>query len=115
MPNEKQCVVLNKLYNYTKNNKVSWSESVNSGCFIVTRNDVSVEIYDNKLIGLSGNVCFKVYDENLDVVDEFYFSCLDDVYKIAKELYEMARRSAKGTDKVLDRLLSSFQDEDLDF
>lgn len=109
---EKRRKVIKMLLDKTREGKVEWSETFSDDGYITTRDGVSIVV--DKGSNDSGHdlFLFKLLNQYNDVVDDFCDEDFGDleVYHQCSELYSLARGYAKGTEQLLDKLISSLDD-----
>jgi hypothetical protein len=119
---EKPKKLIEVLHRRTARDEIEWQESF-TDVFQVSFKDNSVIIssheregtvtYTTALVNSEGTVADSFTDEDLDK-DEFGHTGGSWFTKIA-ELHAMARRRARGADKLLDDILKEVTDDDIPF
>jgi len=116
---EKPRKLMEVLHRRTLNGEIDWQESF-PDVYQVSFKDNSVQLgaqfhedeeatYTISLLNSEGTVADRFTDEDLDV-DQFG-TAGKQWYKRVGELYSMARRRARGADKVLDDILKEIDDD----
>ncbi|MCY4394982.1 MAG: hypothetical protein OXC10_07605 [Rhodospirillaceae bacterium] len=119
---EKLAVLAYALYQRTKIGRVNWEVTVSDGVYQASFSDYSIKISlqvsqrdqsaeDVKIsvIGDEGNEIESFTDEDIQVEWLPEFSEFDNCYQMMYQTYEIARRSALGTEKAIDQLLSELE------
>jgi hypothetical protein len=118
MAMEKQQKLVKRLLERTRMRELEWKESVDGESFLVSFKDNSVGIrklekkssidYEIALFNDEGRVVDTFTDPELDATslnpDDHQW------YGIMKDLHEIARRTALGSEKVLDEILDEIDD-----
>jgi hypothetical protein len=114
------------LFKRTKNGSLQWEEAVAPNAFQLPFKDHSLKLSEVENQDSSApDYLLEIVNDEGRVIDSFTDVELgryrkdigfeDDAYiyyNIMKELYEMARRSALGSDRALNEILSSLQNDD---
>lgn len=112
MAPDKRFQLVQRVLEQSRAGKVDWEETANSNEFIVTRGNLSILISekwqnDNSLIVIT------ILNDDGDVIESFNdeeWGSDGDVYELFRDLYNIARRYAMGTEQALDQLLAEFDD-----
>jgi len=110
---DKRLALIEKMHEHTQNGRVDWEETVNNNEFIVSKSNLSVVVNKGQNQNNGTLYTFSIMDEEGDTIDEFNDESWgedDHIFGMCRDLYNMARGYAKGTEQALDKLLTSFGD-----
>jgi predicted metalloprotease with PDZ domain len=107
-----------KLSDATKVSIATWKETETEGLFQVSFADNSIRIgtRDSKQDQGADEYFVSIFNSQGDLVEEIGDEDGEDetqrrkLYRLLKEMYETARRQAKGVDQVLDEILRELDD-----
>ncbi len=121
MSTEKHGKLIDLLLSRTRANTLEWRPSVMEGRYQVSFRENTVRLYEMEeagelggslvqleLINDQGNVAETINDEELDrdvPMGQHYW------FKKMSTLFEMARRNALGSDKILDEIIADLEDD----
>jgi hypothetical protein len=122
---EKQKRLIDLLLNRSKKNELEWREAVQKNAFQVSFRDNTVLIkrkasqtgdpdesdYEYQLINDEGKTVDSFTDVELMSTEDERAEKLS-WYRKSEELYDMARRTALGSEKVLNQILSDLSDDE---
>jgi flagellar hook protein FlgE len=114
MSMEKQLTLVQRLLSKTKAGNLDWKESGLQGAFQVSFRNNSILI--NRAGSHDEDIMVSLVNENGDVVETFKDNDIRGEYSDADarlmfDLYEMARRTALGSEKVLNSILKELDDD----
>ena len=115
------------LYRETVDGRVDWEETTSSGVYQASFSNYAVTIsLQESQDDEENNVRISIYNSEASMIESFSDSALDcdwffemDVtetpFKIMYELYEIARRTALGSEQAVNEILKELEDDDLPF
>lgn len=118
MSYRKLAMLLDALYDKTNSGAIGWDESAHSNSYETSFPNYSVLLNNDKSQGRDVFILY-IIDANGDVVEEAsdadFSEFIGDPYSKMKDMYETARRQAKGVDQALDEILKELDDSGIPF
>ncbi len=121
---EKLATLAHALYQRTLKGEIDWEVTVSDGVYQASFSNYSIKILleKSKSVPDVEDVRISVFDQNgaeiesftdVDIADEWKkrFSHVSDSFDGMQGTYEIARRSALGTEKAIDQILSELEGE----
>jgi hypothetical protein len=123
MAMDKQRKLVELLFKRTTDGMLEWSEALPKDTFQVSMSDKSIRIrateslthedandYEISLLNSEGKVVDTFTDNEL-AAEQSEPSAKGRTYRLFRELYDMARRTALGSEKILNEILSELDEE----
>lgn len=117
MATAKQQKLVDLLFDRSKEGKLNWSEGVNTNSFQVAFSEYSVVLSAQDTDHIDVDYSLLVMNTDGEIVDEITDNemaqgTLDPkkIYKKFHDLFEMARRTARGSDEALNSIIEELDD-----
>lgn len=118
MPDKRLFSITSKLLSRTLNGKVQWEPDVSGTGFRTSYPDYSVTVRRTQepssiaaaIVGFTGGYELIILDGEGKIVDALSLTNKNKEFTELQNLYEVARRNARGVDKALDDILKHLSD-----
>ena len=116
-----------KLHQMTIKGKVAWQETVTAGVYRASFSNYSLQISLEPSENLQGpkDIRISVFGDDGNEIESFIdedikqwisnFDPFSTGYHMMHETYEVARRSALGTEQAIDQILADLEDDEIPF
>jgi len=125
MATNKHLTLFKRLYRNTENSDLKWKETLENDRFMASFTDYSVFIMPEIRPNGTKDYVIEISNSSGDVVDSFndvelgllldHLEERDLLFKEFEELYELARRSARGADVALNSILKELDEGHIPF
>lgn len=127
MAMEKQRRLVSLLFQKSMRGELEWGEAIQKNSFQVSlaKNSISIRSTPSRLEESANDYVFSIHDSEGKVVDTFTDVEVAEkiegregkarFYSTVSELYEVARRTALGSEKVLNEILTELGDDEIPF
>jgi hypothetical protein len=116
MSDDRLLKLIQKLSDLTAKNRVAWKEAEQGEAFLASfsGHSVSIAVRQSRLDGNQSEYFIRILDQWGDTVEEVGDENYEDqqVFEQMKQLFEKARRIAKGVDVALDEIFRALDEAD---
>ncbi len=119
MAYEKLARLVLKLAEKTSASEINWEQTAEDGTYQAAFADYSVHLYMIYNREGSPDIFIRIHDENGNVIEEISDMDLrefntDDInfYIVMKNMYDISRRQALGTEKIVNKILDILDDKE---